>query len=326
VAKILITTVPFGQHNRLPLDLLDSLNSDFLINPIGRKLVEHELVPLVSDVEVLIAGTEPLTRRVMDAAPNLQLISRVGIGLDSVDLMAAREKGIQVSYTPEAPAPAVAELTIGLMLSLLRGIHTSNSQIHSGEWSRLMGRRIPEITIGVIGTGRIGRRVLRRIAAFGTPRILVNDLNPDPKLTPELKLEWVDKETIYREADLVTLHLPLTRSTHHMIREAELLSMKSDAIIINTSRGGIIVEEDLHQVLNSGHLTGAAIDVFELEPYVGSLSQNPKCLLTAHMGSMSIDCRTRMEIEATHEVMRWFNGQPLEGVVPDSEYLVQEQY
>jgi len=326
LAKILITTVPFGQHNRLPLDLLDSLNSDYLVNPVGRKLVEDELISLVSDVEVLIAGTEPITRKVMDAAPKLKMISRVGIGLDSVDLIAAREKGIQVSYTPEAPAPAVAELTIGLMLSLLRGIHTSNSQIHSGEWSRFMGRRIPELTIGVIGTGRIGSRVLRRIAAFGTPRVLVNDLNPDPKLAPELKLEWVDKETIYREADLITLHLPLTRSTHHMIQEEQLRSMKSDAIIINTSRGGIIVEEDLNLVLNSGHLSGAAIDVFELEPYVGSLAQNPRCLLTAHMGSMSIDCRTRMEIEATHEVVRWFNGDPLEGVVPDAEYLGQQQY
>lgn len=326
MSRILITTVPFGEHNRLPLDLLDSLNLDYLINPIGRKLVESELIPLVSDVEVLIAGTEPITRTVMSAAPNLKMISRVGIGLDSVDLMAAREKGIQVSYTPAAPAPAVAELTIGLMLSLLRGIHTSNSQIHSGEWSRFMGRRIPEVTIGVIGTGRIGSRVLRRIAAFGSPRVLVNDLNPDLKLVPELKLEWVDKETIYREADLITLHLPLTRSTRHMIQEEELRSMKSDALIINTSRGGIIVEDDLNRVLISGHLNGAAIDVFELEPYLGPLAQNPRCLLTAHMGSMSIDCRTRMEIEATHEVVRWFNGDPLDSAVPENEYLVQAQF
>ena len=324
MTQILITTVPFGQHNRLPLDLLDSLNLDYVVNPIGRKLVEEELISLVSDVEVLIAGTEPITRKVMDSAPNLKLISRVGIGLDSVDLLAARERGIRVSYTPEAPAPAVAELTIGLMLSLLRGIHISNLQIHSGEWSRFMGRRIPELTIGVIGTGRIGSRVLRRIAAFGTPRILVNDLNPDPKLAPELKLNWVDKETIYKEADLITLHLPLTRSTHHMIQEEQLRTMKSDALIINTSRGGIIVEEDLNRVLDSGHLSGAAIDVFELEPYVGPLAQNFRCLLTAHMGSMSIDCRARMEIEATSEVVRWVSGEPLEGSVPDSEYLVQQ--
>ena len=326
MASILITTLPFGQHNRLPLDLLDALNSSYLINPIGRKLAENELISLVSDVEVLIAGTEPITRKVMDAAPNLKMISRVGIGLDNVDLIAAREKGIQVSYTPEAPAPAVAELTIGLMLSLLRGIHTSNSQIHSGEWSRFMGRRIPELTIGVIGTGRIGSRVLRRIAAFGTPRVLVNDLNPDPKITPEFKLEWVDKQTIYREADLVTLHVPLTRSTLHMIREEELRSMKTDALIINTSRGGIIVEDDLNRVLTSGHLNGAAIDVFELEPYTGPLAQNPRCLLTAHMGSMSIDCRARMEIEATHEVVRWFNGVALKSAIPESEYLVQTPY
>ena len=324
MGKTLITTVPFGQNNRLPLDLLDSQDVDYSLNPINRKLTEDELISLVSDVEVLIAGTEPITRKVINAAPKLKFISRVGIGLDSVDLIAARDNGIQVAYTPDAPAPAVAELTIGLMLSLLRGIHLSNYQIHSGEWARIMGRRIPEITIGIIGTGRIGSRVLRRLSSFGTPRILVNDLNPDPKLVPELRLEWVDKETIYKEADLISLHLPLTRSTRHMIREVELRSMKPDAIIINTSRGGIVVEDDLDKVLNSNHLSGAAVDVFEVEPYIGHLARNPKCLLTAHMGSMSIDCRNRMEIEATQEVVRWLNKNPLEGLVPESEYLLQQ--
>lgn len=323
MARVLITTVPFAVHNRLPLDLLEGIGADYVINPIGRRLTEDELADLVGDTEILIAGTEPITAKVMDAAPNLRLISRVGIGLDNVDLCAARQRGIAVSYTPEAPAPAVAELTIGLILSLLRQTHVSNLQMHRGQWERQMGRRVPEVTIGIIGTGRIGSRVLRRLAAFGTPRILVNDLNPRPSLVAELKLEWVGKETIYREADVISLHLPLTPQTSGMIGRAELDQMKPDALLINTSRGGIINESDLHEAMKAGLLGGAAIDVFEQEPYAGPLSEIDRCLLTSHMGSMSVDCRSRMEIEATEEAVRHVRGLALESQVPEDEFASQ---
>ncbi len=118
-------------------------------------------------------------------------------------------------------APAVAELTVGLMLSLLRSTHVANAELHRGEWVRHFGRRIPEITIGIIGVGRIGQRVLRRLSSFGTPRILVNDLNPDDRLIPQTKLVWTDKEEIYKQADIISLHLPLTKHTKNMVR-AEL--------------------------------------------------------------------------------------------------------
>lgn len=323
--KVLITTVPFGEKNRLPLEYLESAGIDYLINPLNRKLQEDELSELAADCEVLIAGTEKISDAVMANAPNLKLISRVGVGLDGVDLLSAERRGIAVSYTPEAPAPAVAELTIGMMLTLLRHVHVANAQLHRGEWQRHFGKRIPELTIGIIGVGRIGGRVLRRLAAFGSPRILVNDLLPKAHVADQLKLDWVDKETIYREADLISLHLPLTNKTKDMIRAPHLKQMKSDAIIINTSRGGIINETDLAQVLKEGHLSGAAIDVFENEPYSGGLCGIERCLLTAHMGSMSIDCRTRMEIEATEEAVRFLTGQALQGLVPSEEYDVQKQ-
>lgn len=321
--KALITTVPFGDKNRLPLEQLESSGIEYLINPIGRKLKEDELAEMVSDFDVIIAGTEPITDKVMSRASRLKLISRVGIGLDSVDLLAAERRGITVSYTPDAPAPAVAELTIGLMLSLLRFVHVANAQLHRGEWHRHFGRRIPEVTIGVIGVGRIGSRVLKRLSSFGTPRILVNDLHPDTKLVPELKLEWVDKEEIFRCADVISLHVPLTVHTKNMIRAEHVEIMKPDALLINTSRGGIINEQDLADALNAGHLAGAAIDAFEQEPYAGPLAAIDRCLLTSHMGSMSIDCRTRMEIEATEEAVRFLTKQPLQGLVPPEEYDVQ---
>jgi D-3-phosphoglycerate dehydrogenase len=324
VARVLITTVPFAAHNRLPLDMLDSLGVSYEINPIGRRLTPDELAGMVGETEILIAGTEPITAQVMDAAPNLRLISRVGIGLDSVDLHAARDRDITVSYTPEAPAPAVAELTMGLMLTLLRHTHVANLQMHRGEWTRHMGRRIPEVTIGIIGTGRIGSRVLRRLAVFGTPRILVNDLNPEPNLVPELKLEWVGKDTIYREADVISLHLPMTKQTRGMIGIEQLRSMKPDALLINTSRGGIVDEADLHTALTDGLLGGVAIDVFTEEPYTGPLAEFDRCMLTCHMGSMSVDCRSRMEIEATEEAVRFLRGLSLECIVPEDEYVAQQ--
>lgn len=325
MSKVLITTVPFADKNRLPVELLESANIDYLINPIGRKLKAAELADMVADVDVLIAGTEPITDEVMARAQHLKLISRVGVGLDGVDLLAAERRCIKVSYTPDAPAPAVAELTFGLMLTLLRSVHLANLQMHNGTWKRHFGRRLPEVTVGIIGTGRIGSRVLRRIPAFGTPRVLVNDINPDSRLVPELKLEWVDKEEIYRQADVISLHVPMTMHTKNMIRREQLLLMKPDALIINTARGGIINERDLADVMSSGHLGGAAIDVFDEEPYSGPLAAVERCILTSHMGSMTVDCRTRMEIEATEEAVRFLTGKPLQSAVPAHEYDAQRQ-
>jgi len=132
--KVLITTVPFGAKNRLPLDLLEKDSIEYLINPLNKKLTEDELAEMVTDYDVIIAGTEPITQKVMGSASNLKMISRVGIGLDSVDLLEAEKRSVIVSYTPDAPAPAVAELTIGLMLTLLRSVHLSNMGMHNGKW------------------------------------------------------------------------------------------------------------------------------------------------------------------------------------------------
>ena len=325
MARILITTAPFGEQIRLPIDLLDQSGIEYLINPYGEKLNENQLIELVSDVDVIIAGTEQLNDRVLSYAKSLKFISRVGTGVDSVDLLSARKRGIKVSHTPDAPGPAVAELTIGLMISLLRHIHISNDQIKNGVWSRFIGRRISELSIGIIGVGRIGKGVINRLNAFTNNCILVNDINPNLELNNHHNLEWVDKDKIYCESDIISLHIPFTKHTNNMIRTDELMKMKSDAIIINTSRGGIINEFDLQQVLLSGHLSGAAVDAFNEEPYSGPLKNIENCLLTAHMGSMSIDCRAQMEREATEEAIRFLDSKKLLNEVPESEYINQEQ-
>ena len=212
------------------------------------------------------------------------------------------------------------------MLTLLRSVHVSNSQMHRGLWYRFYGRRLEEVTVGIIGMGRIGTRVLKKMKGFDTPEILVNDISPNRELNSEFDLKWVSKKIIYKEADIISLHLPLTHLTKNMIRKEHLQTMKPDAILINTSRGGIINEEDLYEFMQSGQLSGVAIDVFENEPYNGPLKEIERCLLTAHMGSMSIDCRSRMEIEATNEAVNFLTGKTLENEVPEEEHEVQSQY
>ncbi len=318
--KVLVTTVPFATQNTLPLEMLRDAGAEVLINPLGRRLTDLELADLIPDVDIVIAGTEPINAMVLESANRLKLISRVGIGLDSVDLQTARQKGISVCYTPDAPAPAVAELTIGLMLNLLRGIHISNNELHSGRWVRRFGRRIPDVTIGVIGVGRIGGRVIRRLTAFGSPRVLINDIRRDQQITDAIKLDWVDKETIFREADVISLHVPLTRATADLVGERELSLMKTDAFLINAARGGVVNEQALFDALKANQIGGAAMDVFEQEPYEGPLSTLSNCILTAHMGSMSTDCRVKMEIDATEDAVRFMRGLPPLRPVPEYEF------
>ena len=321
--RVLITTVPFGQADRHPLDLMESDQIEYVINPIGRRLKEDELVELIPDFGILIAGTEPITARVMEAAPNLGLIARVGIGLDNVHLPTARARGIQVTYTPDAPSPAVAELTIGQMLSLLRGLSMADRNMRNGVWHRFMGRRLSEITVGLIGVGRVGKLVARHLSGgFPGIRILANDISIDEEFGKTYNIQWAEKEHIYREADIISLHLPLTPMTRKLITMREIEMMKKDALLVNTSRGNMINEHDLAEALRAGRIAGASIDVFEREPYTGELSTLENCLLTSHMGSMSQDCRSRMEIEATEEAVRFLRKEPLKGIVPQSEYEI----
>lgn len=317
--RVLITTVPFGEVDRRPLALLEAEGVEYVINPLGRRLRPEELAEMIGDYDVLIAGTEPITAAVMDRASRLRLISRVGIGLDSVDLPAAKERGILVSYTPDAPAPAVAEMTMGLILSLLRSLAQADRGMRDGVWHRIVGRRLSEMTVGVIGVGRVGKRVIRHLQGFA-PRILANDIVPDVEFGAAHQVRWAEKETIYREADIITLHLPLTPLTRNLIGRRELDMMKPEAVLLNTARGGMVNEHELAQALKQGRLAGAGLDVFAQEPYSGELVTVENCLLTCHMGSMSRDCRARMELEATEEAIRFFRNEPLRLLVPNDEY------
>lgn len=314
--KILVSTFPFAKLNILPFEILNSLNVDFIVNPLNKKLTETELILLIKDVDILIAGTELISKKVIDAAPKLKLIARVGIGLDNIDLKYAKSKGIKITYTPDAPAPAVAELTMGLILTCLRKIHLVNDDMHQGQWNRYFGKRIGNLKVGLIGVGRIGTRVINHLEGFGIEEIYLND-KIHSSVKSNVKLNWVDKSYIYSSCDLISLHLPLTSETKNMIKSKELKTFKHDAVLINTSRGGIINEVDLYTYLKSNPSFTAAIDVFNVEPYTGNLSELRNCILTSHMGSMSEDCRAQMEIEACREAESFIKKEPLNNLIPD---------
>ena len=207
--KVFISTAPFAEIDQTPLAILNRAGVAYTINPTQRRLTSAELCEFIYDVDGIIAGTEEISASVMQRAPNLKIISRVGIGLDSVDLNAARRKGVMVTYTPDAPSPAVAELTIGLILSSLRGIHNSHRDLCAGKWKRYFGTRLTESSIGIIGVGRIGGRVVEALKGMGCHRILVNDLDDRVKETNLEGCEWVEKKEIYRNADVISLHVPL---------------------------------------------------------------------------------------------------------------------
>ena len=316
--KILIAAVPFGELDPKVLDLfIKNSKVEFNINPFGRKLTEQELIEMILDYNIVIAGTETYSRRVMESAPNLKLISRVGIGLDNVDLDAADEIGIKVSYTPDAPSPAVAELTIAQMINLARKIPLADRKLRDEQWKRYSGLRLRKSVIGIIGTGRVGKLVIKYLQAFSPEKIFVNDIDPSFDFYRKYNLELVDKEIIYQESDIITLHVPLTNLTHNMISMKELNTMKKNVYLINTSRGRIINETDLYEYLLNNPFASAALDVFNEEPYKGYLTKLDNCIFTCHMGSMADDCRITMEAEAAKEAIRFVNGESLRNLVTD---------
>lgn len=314
--KILVSTFPFSSYNQKPLEILKSLNCEIIINPFNKKLTSNELISLIDDIDILIAGTENITKDVIDAAPKLKLISRVGIGLDNIDIEYAKFKDIKITYTPDAPSPAVAELTLALMLSCSRKIYYANSDMHNGIWNRYFGRRLSKLKIGLIGVGRIGKLVIKQLESFGVNEIYLNDIEKK-NIESKINLNWVDKSFIYSNCDIISLHLPFNNNTKNLITSIQFEMIKKDVLIINTSRGGIVNEKDLYNFLNLNSNAQAAIDVFEIEPYYGNLNTLKNCILTSHMGSMSEDCRLMMELEACIEANNFVNGIDLKNSIPN---------
>jgi D-3-phosphoglycerate dehydrogenase len=324
VAIAMVSPEQWGDVDPRSRTMLEEAGVKLVRNTKRRLLVESEMKELIRGCDVAIGGAEPMSAAVMDMAPGLRFIARCAVGLDSIDLMAARQRGIGVSYVPGANAQAVAELTISHILTLIRGVQRGDALLRKGEWFRVMGRNLDELTVGIIGIGRIGKRVARYLSAFGA-RIIANDLRPDEDFGALHRIEWVSKERLFKEADVICLHVPKAPSTLNIIGREQLAMMKDGAFVINTARGGLIDEAVLAEALRSGKIAGAGLDVFSEEPYRGELASLENVIMTCHMGANTRSSRARMEIQAAECLLAYLRGEPIPNLVPNSEYELQVQ-
>jgi len=306
--RILLATWPFGASGKKPLELLEQTGWELVPNPHRRRLRPQDIADLLQDIDGIIAGTEPYNIETLRHANRLKVISRVGVGLDSVDLQYCYDTNVQVTYTPDAPSQAVAELTVANILNLLRHIHQSDRSVREGVWNRFMGRLVQETTIGVIGVGRIGNRVIRLLDPFH-PIILANDTDPKVYGTTMPNTKWCPIENVIRTADIITIHIPMCTKNHHVINRYLIAQMKTGAFLINTSRGAIVDTEALTDALLQNHLGGAALDVYEQEPYEGLLTKLDNSVLTAHIGASANQSRYLMELGAAEDCIRVLNGE-----------------
>ncbi len=273
------------------LDILQKAGLGVIYLP---KITAEELLRQIPEYDaVIVRSRTKITAQVIEAGGMLRVIGRAGVGLDNIDTEAASKKGITVLNTPESSTNAVAELIVGFMLSLARKIPLGDRGIKEGRWlkSEMMGFELKGKTLGIVGLGRIGSRVGALAKAFGM-KILVYDIIHLPEqLLKTLEAQLVDLDTLLSQSDFVTLHVPLTPETRHMINRERLVKMKKGAYLLNASRGEVVDEDALYSALKDGWLSGAALDVFEHEPPTSDLVKLPNVICTPHIGAQTVEAQ-----------------------------------
>lgn len=274
-------------------------------------ITPEELVNNIADFDAIVVRSRTkVTSEVIEASRKLKIIARAGVGVDNVDVKAATEKGIMVVNAPQSTSITVAEHTLGVILSLARKISIADKSVKEGKWekSKFMGRELSGKTLGVIGMGRIGSQVVSRCKAFNM-EVLVNDPYITEEVASRLGAEVVDRETLFKNADVITIHVPLTPETKHSIGEKEFHMMKEDAFIINCARGGIINEEDLYHALKDGKIGGAGLDVFETEPPKDNpLLSLDNLVATPHIGASTKEAQRDAAIIVAREIIKVLSG------------------
>ncbi len=297
MSKVLLSPSSFGKISNEPLTLLKNNNFEIVDNPYGRKLTEDETIKLASGCIGIIAGVESLSEKVLKELPELKIISRVGVGMDSVDLNYAKNASITVVNTPDGPTLAVAELTLALTMSLLRRIPMADAKIKSGVWQKETGNLLSGKTIGIIGLGRIGKKTAEIFRALGNS-VIGYDLFPDHQWAEKNNVSFVTLEEVLKNADIVSVHVSGGKDSNSLLGQRELDLMKKSALLINVSRGGVVDETALCENLKNKKLAGAALDVFEKEPYSGELIKLDNVVLTPHLGSYASEAKIQMEIDS----------------------------
>ncbi len=298
--RVAIGPSSFGDEDATPLKLLEDAGVTVVPNPFGRRLTEDEVICHLADVDGLIAGLEPLNRKVLGSARDtLKAIARVGIGMENVDVSAARELGIKVSNTPDEPASAVAEMTLAALLALGRGLITSNAALHQGEWRKSIGVGLNGSKVLIAGYGRIGRQVADLVGGLGAEVLVADPFLKQADVGVGGRLMPLSEGL--RIADVISLHVA---GSELLLGPEEFEIMKDGVILLNSARAGLVDESALIGGLTMGKVRGAWLDVFWQEPYKGRLCEFPQVLLTPHIATYTRQCRLAMETVATQNLLR----------------------
>ncbi len=302
MTKVAVTTTSFCEHDARPLHLLKSAGYDVILNPHARKLKTDEVVLVAKDAIGIIAGLEEYCSDTFNQLTNLKVISRVGVGIDAIDMQAATRAKVKVFNTPDAVTVAVAELTVGLMLDVLRNISAMNIQMKNKAWERKTGYLISQKNIGLIGFGRIGKKVASLLSSFDC-HLYYYDPNVKSSASDNIK-SCKDLNELLKLSDIVSLHCQPLPNNEPLLSANEFKAMKNGSRLINTSRGSLINEDALFDALRTGKLSAAALDVFNEEPYQGPLSNLDNVILTPHIGSYAHESRIAMEMEAVQNLLK----------------------
>lgn len=309
---VFISTSTFGLYDPAVLEKLRGAHCQVEVNTFGRKLQPNETIEFLNRSQSigLIAGIEALNDEVLRHIPNLKVISRCGGGLDTVDLEYCKRHNILVFNTPDAPTNAVAELTVGLMLAALRKIALADHNIRLGKWKPLMGSLLQNKVVGIIGFGRIGKRVAQLLGPFECKILFYDPFVEEGGLLGR-KVEFSE---LLEKADIISIHASPEKHSKPFIGKEELLLIKKDALIVNIARGNAVDEQELLSALQERRVACAALDVFEQEPYHGLLAQREDVVLTSHMGSYAKESRMLQEQQAVENLLSGFKTLGLLGI------------
>ena len=307
--KILVTATNYSQYCRNGKLSLEKGGYEIIENPYNRPMTEAELIPLVRDVDGVITGAENWGRTLLETAGKLKVIARFGVGVDNIDLEAAREQGIMVTNCPGLNSNSVAEHTVALLLCMLRQIPQLNQDIRRGRWKRMMYRELKELKVGMMGFGRIAQNTAGKLKAFGC-FMMACDKAADRMAAGKSGVVIVPQDQVLRESDIILIHLPAAPDTWHLINDAAVGKMKRGVILINTARGSVVDEMAVKRGLDSGKIGGFASDVFEHEPVTGSeeLFNCPGYVATPHVAAESYENYDRTSMTTARAVMDVLEG------------------
>jgi D-3-phosphoglycerate dehydrogenase len=300
--KIFVALSTFAENGNEPIEILKSSKIDYFINSLGRRITADEILKMSSDATGIIAGVEPYTRDVLSNLPNLKCISRVGTGIDNIDQDFAKSRGIEIRNTPDAVVQPVLELVLAMIFDLLRKTTLHTSLIKSKKWEKHVGNLLYSKTVGILGTGRIGKRISEVLTMLGA-NVIAYDFFPDNKWANSNRVRYTSYKTLLKESDIISLHISPNGNKKPIICKKEINQMKSGVIIINTSRGQFIDENALFDGLSTKKIGGAGLDVYINEPYDGDLIKFDNVVLTPHVATLTKESRNEMETQATKNLL-----------------------